>query len=121
MKKLLIFVFGLFLGAVITGLYVSQGLESFLEGQTKRELAARIDWVLIYKKQLESIEIDKLTEVLNSSIKHDAELILAMDNREGGTQDIYIKSVLGRVSEAGIELSPESIETIARELNRPEP
>ena len=118
MKKLLIFIIGLAVGGIVSVLYMSHRCEPIVEWQTKVGLAARIDWGLVYKKLLASNELNHLKETLNSNIEGETELLLAMDKLQGGTQDPYLKSVIERVSNAGIELGSTEIDELVKKLNQ---
>ena len=118
MKKILIFISGLVIGGLICLLGYKFYFAPFYQWQQNTNLAARVEWQLIYKKNLDENKIDTLREVLELSLKADSENLIAMYKSQPKVEDPYVAKVIGNIKRSGVDLDMDKIDDLAKKLNR---
>jgi hypothetical protein len=116
MKKTLIFVSGIVIGALICILGFKLYVAPFHQWQTNTSLAVKVETQLLFKKNLDENKIDNLRSTLELLLKHDSEALIALYQFSGGKKDSYIEKVIENIKLSDIDLDKDRIDEIVRNL-----
>ena len=116
MKKLLIFIFGLVIGSIATGSYITHSFEGIINWQTMAGLQSDINMGLGYRKELDNNELNKLKELLDFNLKHNTHLLLAMDKQLGTTEKHHYDKMVEKVSKAGVKINLTDVDELVKKL-----